>query len=105
MPWVRLTLLAPTPQAPTKPGAISQSLALTSFRRWGYRLNPISPKSHVYRVTDAIAPGVVMAPMGAWRKNARAHSTVNAVNPFVSAGLGNAPAPKSRSNPAEPAAS
>jgi hypothetical protein len=46
-----------------------------------------------------------MAPMGAWRKNARAHSTVNAVNPFVSAGLGNAPAPKSRSNPAEPAAS
>jgi len=80
-------------------------LALTSFRRWGYRLNLISPKSHVYRVTDAIAPGVVMAPMGAWRKNARAHSTVNAVNPFVSAGLGNAPAPKSRSNPAEPAAS
>ena len=24
-----------------------------------------------------------MAPMGAWRKNAKGHSTVNAVNPFV----------------------
>jgi hypothetical protein len=32
-----------------------------------------------------------MAPMGAWRKNARGHSTVNAVNPFVFADLGNAP--------------
>jgi anaerobic selenocysteine-containing dehydrogenase len=43
------------------------------------------------RVTDEIAPGVVMAPMGAWRKNAQGHSTVNAVNPFVFADLGNAP--------------
>jgi anaerobic selenocysteine-containing dehydrogenase len=43
------------------------------------------------RVTDQIAPGVVMAPMGAWRKNAKGHSTVNAVNPFVFADLGNAP--------------
>ena len=43
------------------------------------------------RVTDDIAPGVVMAPMGAWRKNAKGNSTVNAVNPFVFADLGNAP--------------
>ncbi len=43
------------------------------------------------RITDEIAPGVVMAPMGAWPKNARGHSTVNAVNPFVFADLGNAP--------------
>jgi hypothetical protein len=43
------------------------------------------------RITDEIAPGVVMAPMGAWRKNAKGHSTVNAVNPFVFADLGNAP--------------
>jgi hypothetical protein len=32
-----------------------------------------------------------MAPMGAWPKNAEGHSTVNAVNPFVFADLGNAP--------------
>lgn len=43
------------------------------------------------RVTDEIAPGVVMAPMGGWPKNARGHATVNAVNPFVFADLGNAP--------------
>ena len=43
------------------------------------------------RITDEIAPGVVMAPMGAWRKNAKGHATVNAVNPFVFADLGNAP--------------
>jgi formylmethanofuran dehydrogenase subunit D len=43
------------------------------------------------QVRDDIAPGVVMAPMGAWRKNARGQSTVNAVNPFVFADLGNAP--------------
>src|SRR6201996_5420707 len=43
------------------------------------------------RVTDEIARGVVMAPMGAWRKNAKGHSTVNAVNPFAFADLGNAP--------------
>ena len=43
------------------------------------------------QVRDDIAPGVVMAPMGAWRKNAKGHSTVNAVNPFVFADLGNAP--------------
>ena len=43
------------------------------------------------RVSDEIAPGVVMAPMGAWPKNAKGHATVNAVNPFVFADLGNAP--------------
>jgi anaerobic selenocysteine-containing dehydrogenase len=43
------------------------------------------------RVTDEIARGVVMAPMGAWPKNAKGHPTVNAVNPFVFADLGNAP--------------
>jgi anaerobic selenocysteine-containing dehydrogenase len=43
------------------------------------------------QVRDDIAPGVVMAPMGAWRKNAKGQSTVNAVNPFVFADLGNAP--------------
>jgi anaerobic selenocysteine-containing dehydrogenase len=45
----------------------------------------------VARVTDDIAAGVAMAPMGAWRKNAKGHSTVNAVNPFAFADLGNAP--------------
>jgi anaerobic selenocysteine-containing dehydrogenase len=43
------------------------------------------------KVTDDIAAGVLMAPMGAWRKNAKGHSTVNAVNPFAFADLGNAP--------------
>jgi len=42
-------------------------------------------------VSDEIARGVVMSPMGAWRKNAKGNSTVNAVNPFVFADLGNAP--------------
>jgi len=43
------------------------------------------------RVSDEITPGVVMSPMGAWPKNAKDQSTVNAVNPFVFADLGNAP--------------
>jgi anaerobic selenocysteine-containing dehydrogenase len=43
------------------------------------------------RITDQIASGVVMAPMGAWPKNAKGGSTVNAVTPFAFAGLGNAP--------------
>jgi len=46
--------------------------------------------------------------MGAWRKNARGHSTVNAVNPFVFADLGNAPTfsdTKVEIEPAEPATS
>jgi anaerobic selenocysteine-containing dehydrogenase len=45
----------------------------------------------VAKVTDDIAAGVAMAPMGAWRKNAKGHSTVNAVNPIAFADLGNAP--------------
>jgi hypothetical protein len=32
-----------------------------------------------------------MCPMGAWAKNAKDSSTVNAVNPFRFADLGNAP--------------
>ena len=43
------------------------------------------------QISDDIAPGVVMSPMGAWPKNAKDQSTVNAVNPFVFADLGNAP--------------
>jgi anaerobic selenocysteine-containing dehydrogenase len=43
------------------------------------------------RISDAVAAGVVMAPIGAWLKNAKGHSTVNAVNPAVLADLGNAP--------------
>jgi anaerobic selenocysteine-containing dehydrogenase len=43
------------------------------------------------RVSDEVTRGVVMAPMGAWPKNAKEHSTVNAVNPFAFADLGNAP--------------
>ena len=48
-----------------------------------------------------------MAPMGAWAKNAKGHSTVNAVNPFVFADLGNAPTfsdTRVEIEPAEPAA-
>ena len=43
------------------------------------------------RISDAIAPGVAVSPMGAWRKNAEGGATVNAVNPFAFADLGNAP--------------
>src|SRR3954453_21821815 len=43
------------------------------------------------RVTDEVARGVVMCPMGAWPKNSKDQSSVNAVNPFVFADLGNAP--------------
>jgi anaerobic selenocysteine-containing dehydrogenase len=43
------------------------------------------------RVSDEVARGVAMAPMGAWPKNAKEGSTVNAVNPFAFADLGNAP--------------
>jgi anaerobic selenocysteine-containing dehydrogenase len=43
------------------------------------------------RISDAIAPGVAVSPMGAWRKNADGGATVNAVNPFAFADLGNAP--------------
>lgn len=43
------------------------------------------------KVSDQVALGVVVCPMGAWPKNAKDGSTVNAVNPFVFADLGNAP--------------
>ncbi|MGQ0573040.1 MAG: molybdopterin-containing oxidoreductase family protein [Pseudonocardia sp.] len=43
------------------------------------------------RVSDEIARGVVMCPLGAWPKNAKEPATVNAVNPFAFADLGNAP--------------
>jgi anaerobic selenocysteine-containing dehydrogenase len=43
------------------------------------------------RISDAIAPGVAVSPMGAWAKNAEDGATVNAVNPFAFADLGNAP--------------
>lgn len=43
------------------------------------------------RVSDEVAPGVVVCPMGAWPKNSKEYATVNAVNPFVFADLGNAP--------------
>lgn len=42
-------------------------------------------------VSEDIAPGVALSPMGTWRKNAKDASTVNAVNPFRFADLGNAP--------------
>lgn len=42
-------------------------------------------------ISEDIAPGVAMSPMGTWRKNAKDTSTVNAVNPFAFADLGNAP--------------
>ncbi|MHA3701617.1 molybdopterin-containing oxidoreductase family protein [Jatrophihabitans sp. YIM 134969] len=45
----------------------------------------------VAEVSEDIAPGVAISPMGAWQKNARGGSTVNAVNPVVFADLGNAP--------------
>jgi anaerobic selenocysteine-containing dehydrogenase len=43
------------------------------------------------RISDEVARGVAMAPMGAWPKNAKEGSTVNAVTPFAFADLGNAP--------------
>ena len=42
-------------------------------------------------LSPAIAPGVVLSPMGTWRKNAQGGATVNAVNAFAFADLGNAP--------------
>lgn len=43
------------------------------------------------RVSDDVVRGVVVSPMGAWPKNAKDQSSVNAVNPFAFADLGNAP--------------
>jgi anaerobic selenocysteine-containing dehydrogenase len=42
-------------------------------------------------LSDDVALGVAMAPMGGWRKHAPGPATVNAVTPFVFADLGNAP--------------
>ena len=42
-------------------------------------------------VNDAVRPGVIVAPMGYWRKFSRSNSTVNAANSCVLADLGNAP--------------
>jgi anaerobic selenocysteine-containing dehydrogenase len=43
------------------------------------------------KVSDEVAPGVVVCPLGSWPKNAKEGSTVAAVNPFAFADLGNAP--------------
>ena len=43
------------------------------------------------RVSDEVATGVVVCPMGSWAKNAKDGTTVSAVNPFAFADLGNAP--------------
>ena len=42
-------------------------------------------------LSDAVRPGVVVAPLGHWRKFSRAAGTVNAVNSAALADLGNAP--------------
>jgi len=42
-------------------------------------------------LSDAVRPGVVVAPLGHWRKFSRSGSTVNAANAAVLADLGNAP--------------
>ena len=42
-------------------------------------------------LSDEVAPGVVVCPMGSWPKNAKEGSTVSSVNPFAFADLGNAP--------------
>jgi len=45
----------------------------------------------VARVTTNVRPGVVVAPMGYWRKFSSSRSTVNACNPTAFADLGHAP--------------
>jgi len=42
-------------------------------------------------VSDTVRPGVVVAPLGYWRKFSRSNSTVNAANSSLLADLGNAP--------------
>lgn len=42
-------------------------------------------------LSDAVRPGVVVAPLGYWRKFSRSNGTVSAVNSSVLADLGNAP--------------
>ena len=44
------------------------------------------------RVSDTVMPGVVVVPMGYWRKLSPSHTTVNALNSSAFADLGNAPA-------------
>jgi anaerobic selenocysteine-containing dehydrogenase len=43
------------------------------------------------KISDEVSPGVVVCPLGTWRKNSKEGSTVAAVNPFAFADLGNAP--------------
>ena len=43
------------------------------------------------QVRDSVPPGVVVAPLGYWRKLSRSASTVNAANSPVFADLGRAP--------------
>jgi anaerobic selenocysteine-containing dehydrogenase len=43
------------------------------------------------KITTDVSRGVVMAPMGVWRSQAKGQSTVNAINPTGFADLGNAP--------------
>src|SRR5690606_18379254 len=45
----------------------------------------------VAEVSDAVMPGVVVAPLGYWRESSRAEATVNAINPGAYADLGRAP--------------
>jgi anaerobic selenocysteine-containing dehydrogenase len=45
----------------------------------------------VARVTDAVAPGVVVASVGHWRGLAGGRATVNAITPPGFADMGNAP--------------
>ena len=42
-------------------------------------------------VNDAVMQGIVVAPLGYWRKFSRSTSTVNVVNASTFADLGNAP--------------
>jgi anaerobic selenocysteine-containing dehydrogenase len=45
----------------------------------------------VAELSDAVMPGVVVAPLGYWRETSRAAATVNALNPAAYADLGRAP--------------
>jgi anaerobic selenocysteine-containing dehydrogenase len=45
----------------------------------------------IAQVKDTVMPGVVVAPMGYWRKLSPSNSTVNALNSSAFADLGNAP--------------
>ena len=45
----------------------------------------------VASLQDTVSRGVVVSPMGGWRKNSKAGTTLAAVNPTVFGDLGNAP--------------